>query len=98
MPTIQQLVKTSRKKRTVKSKSPALQYSLNRLNHNKKVAIPSPFKRGVCLKVTIMTPKKPNSAQRKVARVRMSNGSEARAYIGGEKHTLQEHSVVMIKG
>ena len=75
-----------------------MQFSLNRLNHNKKVEIPSPFKRGVCLKVTIMTPKKPNSAQRKVARVRMSNGSEARVYIGGEKHTLQEHSVVMVKG
>lgn len=98
MPTIQQLVKQPRKKKTYKSKAPAMQFSLNRLNHNKKVMIPSPFKRGVCLKVTIMTPKKPNSAQRKVARVRMSNGAEARVYIPGEKHTLQEHSVVMVKG
>lgn len=98
MPTIQQLVKQPRKKKTYKSKAPAMQFSLNRLNHNKKVMIPSPFKRGVCLKVTIMTPKKPNSAQRKVARVRMSNGAEAWVYIPGEKHTLQEHSVVMVKG
>ena len=75
-----------------------MQFSLNRLNHNKKVFNPSPFKRWVCLKVTIMTPKKPNSAQRKVARVRMSNGSEARVYIPWEKHTLQEHSVVLVKG
>ena len=98
MPTIQQLVKKPRTKRIYKSKAPAMQFSLNRLNHNKKVQIPSPFKRGVCLKVTIMTPKKPNSAQRKVARVRMSNGAEARVYIPGEKHTLQEHSVVLVKG
>ena len=98
MPTIQQLVKKPRTKRIYKSKAPAMQFSLNRLNHNKKVQIASPFKRWVCLKVTIMTPKKPNSAQRKVARVRMSNGAEARVYIPGEKHTLQEHSVVLVKG
>ncbi len=98
MPTIQQLVKKPRTKRLYKSKAPAMQFSLNRLNHNKKVHISSPFKRWVCLKVTIMTPKKPNSAQRKVARVRMSNGAEARVYIPGEKHTLQEHSVVLVKG
>jgi small subunit ribosomal protein S12 len=98
MPTIQQLVKSPRVKRTYRSKAPAMQFSLNRLNHNKKVFNPSPFKRWVCLKVTIMTPKKPNSAQRKVARVRMSNGSEARVYIPWEKHTLQEHSVVLVKG
>lgn len=87
-----------RVKRVYRSKAPAMQFSLNRLNHNQKVFNPAPFKRGVCLKVTIMTPKKPNSAQRKVARVRMSNGQEAWAYIPGEKHTLQEHSVVLVKG
>jgi small subunit ribosomal protein S12 len=98
MPTIQQLVKQWRATKKFKSKAPAMQFSLNRLDHNKKVHISSPFKRWVCLKVTIMTPKKPNSAQRKVARVRMSNGAEARVYIPGEKHTLQEHSVVLVKG
>lgn len=98
MPTIQQLVKKPRVKRAYRSKAPAMQFSLNKLNHNKRVYNPAPFKRGVCLKVTIMTPKKPNSAQRKVARVRMSNGQEAWVYIPGEKHTLQEHSVVLVKG
>jgi len=98
MPTIRQLIKKGRKKKVKKSKAPSLQFSLNRLKHNKKVAIPSPFKRGVCLKVTIKTPKKPNSAQRKVARVRLSNGAEERAYIPGEKHTIQEHAVVLVKG
>ena len=98
MPTIQQLVKKSRVKRAYRSKAPAMQFSLNRLNHNKRVYNPAPFKRWVCLKVTIMTPKKPTSAQRKVARVRMANGQEAWVYIPGEKHTLQEHSVVLVKG
>jgi small subunit ribosomal protein S12 len=93
-----QLIKNGRKSKKKKSKSPALQFGINKLKHNEKVAIPAPFKRGVCLKVTVHTPKKPNSAQRKVARVRMSNGAEARAYIPGEKHKLQEHSVVLVKG
>lgn len=97
MPTIQQLIKKPRKTKRRVSKSPALQYSLNRLSHNKRVHNPSPFKRWVCLRVTIMTPKKPNSAQRKVARVRLSNGQEAWCYIPGEKHTIQEHSVVLVK-
>jgi small subunit ribosomal protein S12 len=97
MPTINQLIRQKRKNKRKKSKSPALQFGINKLKHNKKVAIPAPFKRGVCLKVTVHTPKKPNSAQRKVARVRLSNGMEVWAYIPGEKHTLQEHSVVLVK-
>ncbi|USN56849.1 MAG: 30S ribosomal protein S12 [Candidatus Peribacteria bacterium] len=98
MPTINQLVKKGRSSKTKKSKAPALQYQVNKLKHNKKVDLSAPFKRGVCLKVTVHTPKKPNSAQRKVARVRLSNGQEVWAYIPGEKHKLQEHSVVMIEG
>ena len=98
MPTINQLVKRGRSPKVKKSKSPALQFGVNRLKRNKKVEIPAPFKRGVCLKVTVHTPKKPNSAQRKVARVRFSNGFEAWAYIPGENHTLQEHSVVLVRG
>ncbi len=97
MPTTNQLVKHWRKKKVRKSKSPALQYSTNTLKNNKQVNIPSPFKRWVCLKVTVTTPKKPNSAQRKIAKVRLSNGKEVVAYIPGEKHSLQEHSVVMIR-
>ena len=98
MPTINQLVKKRRRPNTRKSKSPALQYITNTLRNNKQVKQASPFKRGVCLKVTVTTPKKPNSAQRKIAKVRLSNGTEVIAYIPGEKHTLQEHSVVMIRG
>lgn len=98
MPTINQLVKKGRSNKTKKSKSPALQYQINKLKHNAKVDMPAPYKRGVCLKVTVHTPKKPNSAQRKVARVRLSNSQEVWAYIPGEKHKLQEHSVVMIQG
>ena len=97
MPTIQQLIKKPRKQKNRRSDAPAMQFSINRLKHNKRIYKPSPFRRGVCLKVTIMTPKKPNSAQRKVARVRMSNGQEAWVYIPGEKHTVQEHSVVLVK-
>jgi len=97
MPTINQLIKYGRKRKTFKSKSPALQFGINRLNNNKKVAIPAPFKRWVCLKVSVMTPKKPNSAQRKFAKVRLSNGMEVLAYIPGESHTLQEHSVVLVR-
>lgn len=98
MPTINQLIKGGRKVKKYKSKAPALQFGVNKLYANKKVKIPAPFKRGVCLKVTVTKPKKPNSAQRKIAKVRLSNGVEVMAYIPGEKHTLQEHSVVMIRG
>jgi len=97
MPTINQLVRKSRHTAKVKSKSPALmrvQNNLKTRNYEK----PAPFKRGVCIKVTTKTPKKPNSALRKVARVRLTNGYEVWAYIGGEGHNLQEHAVVLIKG
>jgi len=97
MPTINQLVRKSRAKVTVKSKSPALQRITNSLkteNYEKA----SPLKRGVCIKVTTKTPKKPNSALRKVARVRLSNGQEVWAYIPGEGHNLQEHAVVLVRG
>ena len=81
----------------MKSKAPALLRGFNTLK-NRPAFYPSPFKRGVCTKVTTMTPKKPNSALRKVARVRLTNGMEVTAYIGGEGHTLQEHSVVLVRG
>ncbi len=99
MPTINQLIKKRRKTPAVKSKSPALQVMRNSL---RKTTVEldgwCPMKRGVCTKVTTMTPKKPNSALRKVARVRLTNGYEVNAYIGGEGHNLQEHSVVAIRG
>jgi len=97
MPTLHQLVKKGRKRLKVKSKSPALSYYFNSLT-NKPVDSPSPFKRGVCLKVFTTTPKKPNSALRKVARVRLTNGQETTAYIPGEGHNLQEHSIVLLRG
>lgn len=97
MPTIQQLVKNKRKTQKAKSKSPALSKTFNLLK-NKPSRSDSPFKRGVCTVVKTMTPKKPNSAMRKVARVRLTNGMEVTAYIPGEGHNLQEHSVVMIRG
>ena len=97
MPTINQLIRKGRKQKKWKSKAPALQYRINTLK-NKIVPEPAPFKRGVCLKVTVMSPKKPNSAQRKIAKVRLSNGHEVLAYIPGEKHNLQEHSVVLVRG
>lgn len=97
MPTIHQLVRKGRKKPKKKVKARALKYGFNNLK-NKKVEYPSPFKRGVCIKVFTMTPKKPHSALRKVARVRLSNGQEVTAYIPGEGHNLQEHSVVLVKG
>ncbi len=98
MPTINQLVKRSRKTPAKKSKSPALQVIKNSIRW-KFVEMPGgcPQKRGVCVKVTTMTPKKPNSALRKVARVRLTNWFEVNAYIGGEGHNLQEHSVVAIR-
>lgn len=99
MPTINQLIRGPRKATRVKSKSPALQYAMDTL-HRKRTELRrgAAFKRGVCVKVTTMTPKKPNSAIRKIARVRLSNGTEVTAYIPGEGHNLQEHSIVMIRG
>jgi len=97
MPTIQQLIRKGRRPLIKKSKAVALQRGFNLLQ-NRPVFYPSPFKRGVCLKVFTTTPKKPNSALRKVARVRLTNGMEVTAYIPGEGHTLQEHSVVIIRG
>ncbi len=99
MPTINQLVRKGRKIQTRKSKSPALQVRFNSLK-SKRIANRkgSPQKRGVCTQVKTVTPKKPNSALRKVARVRLTNGIEVTAYIGGVGHNLQEHSVVLIRG
>jgi len=97
MPTIRQLIKNSRKSLKNRSKSPALTFGFNVLKNRPK-DFSSPFKRGVCLKVFTTTPKKPNSALRKVARVRLTNGMEVTAYIPGEGHNLQEHSVVVIRG
>lgn len=97
MPTIHQLIRKPRKKVRAKSKTPALDYGFDLLK-NKPTAYPCPFKRGVCVKVGTMTPKKPNSAMRKFARVRLTNGMEVTAYIPGVGHTLQEHSVVIIRG
>ncbi|MBX4200395.1 30S ribosomal protein S12 [Candidatus Parcubacteria bacterium] len=97
MSTINQLVKKNRKKFHRKSKSVALTRGFNVLK-NRPVFYNSPFKRGVCIKVTTKTPKKPNSAIRKIARVRLTNGQEVTAYIPGEGHNLQEHSVVVLRG
>jgi len=97
MPTINQIIRKGRKSKSRKSKSPAMQTILNTLK-NKQVKLSCPQKRGVCVKVTTKTPKKPNSALRKVARVRLTNGMEVTAYIPGEGHNLQEHSVVIIRG
>lgn len=97
MPTIRQLIKKGRSPKVTKNKTPALQRYFNYIL-NKPIQTPSPFKRGVCLKVFTTTPKKPNSALRKVARVRLTNGMEVTAYIPGEGHNLQEHSVVVIRG
>ena len=97
MPTINQLVRKNRKSSIAKSKSPALHKVTNSLK-TKSYEKPAPFKRGVCVKVTTKTPKKPNSALRKVARVRLNNGYEVWAYICGEGHNLQEHAVVLIRG
>ncbi len=97
MPTIHQLVKKGRKKPKKRPKSSFFKFGFNTLK-NRKIRYPAPFKRGVCIKVFTMTPKKPHSALRKVARVRLSNKQEVTAYIPGEGHNLQEHSVVLIKG
>jgi len=97
MPTINQLVKNKRKKIKKKTKMMALTFGFNVLKNRPK-KYPSPFKRGICTKVFTATPKKPNSALRKVARVKLSNGKEVTAYIPGESHTLQEHSMVLLRG
>ena len=97
MPTINQLVRNNRKSKTKKSKSPVLNVRLNSLT-KKTRELPSPQKRGVCTRVGVTTPKKPNSALRKYARVRLSNGMEVTCYIPGIGHNLQEHSVVLIRG
>ena len=97
MPTFNQLVRKGREKVTYKSTSPAMQKGLNTLK-NKETDLSAPQKRGVCTAVRTSTPKKPNSALRKIARVRLTNGYEVTAYIPGIGHNLQEHSVVMIRG
>ncbi len=99
MPTMNQILRKGRQTKKRKSKSPALQFTYDSL-HRRKTFLRrgSPFKRGVCVKVYTATPKKPNSALRKVAKVRLSNGMEVIAYIPGEGHNLQEHSIVLIRG
>ncbi len=99
MPTINQLIRKGRKRKRKRSKSPALQYTFNSYQQ-RRVQQPkgAPQKRGVCTQVRTMTPKKPNSALRKIARVRLTNGIEVTAYIPGEGHNLQEHSVVLVRG
>ncbi|MCJ7693900.1 MAG: 30S ribosomal protein S12 [Anaerolineaceae bacterium] len=99
MPTINQLIRKGRQTKNTKSKSPALLYTLN-TNKQRRKRQPkgAPQKRGVCTIVRTMTPKKPNSALRKIARVRLTNGMEVTAYIPGEGHQLQEHSVVLVRG
>jgi small subunit ribosomal protein S12 len=97
MPTVNQLLKSPRKTARRKSRSVAMGKGMNNIQ-NKPIYYAAPFKRGVCTKVTTTTPKKPNSAVRKIARVRLTNGMEVTAYIPGMGHKLQEHSVVMIRG
>ena len=99
LPTINQLVRKGRKVKKSKTKAPALQYTFNSMKQ-RRVAQPkgAPQKRGVCTQVKTQTPKKPNSGLRKVARVRLTNGLEVTAYIPGEGHSLQEHSVVLVRG
>jgi small subunit ribosomal protein S12 len=99
VPTINQLVRKGRKEKRAKSKSPALQYIFNSMKQRRiQQAKGAPQKRGVCTQVRTQTPKKPNSALRKVARVRLTNNIEVTAYIPGEGHSLQEHSVVLVRG
>ena len=99
MPTINQLVRKGRKPKKKKNKAPALQWTFNSFKQRRsKQSKGAPQKRGVCTRVATATPKKPNSALRKVARVRLSNGIEVTAYIPGEGHTLQDHSVVLVRG
>lgn len=99
MPTINQLIRSGRTKRSQKSKAPALHRGFNFIKNKPVSSVKgAPFKRGVCTQVKTMTPKKPNSALRKIARVRLTSGAEVTAYIPGENHNLQEHSVVLIRG
>jgi small subunit ribosomal protein S12 len=98
LPTINQLVRKGRKKLVRKTKAPALRFLYNALRNRLTRGEGAPQKRGVCVQVRTVTPKKPNSALRKVARVRLTNGMEVTAYIPGEGHTLQEHSAVLIRG
>ena len=99
MPTINQLIRKGRQPKKGKSKSPALQYTLNAYTQTRsRQTNGAPQKRGVCTQVRTTTPKKPNSALRKIARVRLTNGLEVTAYIPGEGHGLQEHSVVLVRG
>lgn len=98
MPTINQLVRKGRRKVTKRTKAPALNIAYNALKNKVVQGVGSPQKRGVCVQVKTMTPKKPNSALRKIARVRLTNGVEVTAYIPGEGHNLQEHSVVLVRG
>jgi len=98
MPTVNQLVRKGRKTRRRKDTAPALRYRFNSLKNRGQRDSGSPQKRGVCIQVRTMTPKKPNSALRKVAKVRLTNGYEVVSYIPGEGHNLQEHSVVLIRG
>jgi len=98
MPTINQLIRKGRKTRRRKDKSPALRFTFNTIKNRGSRDSGSPQKRGVCIQVRTQTPRKPNSALRKVARVRLTNGMEVSAYIPGEGHNLQEHSVVLIRG
>ena len=99
MPTVNQMVRKGRKNNKTKSKAPALQFTLNSFKQRRvRQDKGAPQKRGVCTVVRTMTPKKPNSALRKIARVRLTNGIEVTAYIPGEGHQLQEHSVVLVRG
>jgi small subunit ribosomal protein S12 len=98
LPTISQLIRKGRKKLTRKTKSPALRVVYNALKNKSEQGKGSPQKRGVCIQVRTMTPKKPNSGLRKIARVRLTNHMEVTAFIPGEGHELQEHSVVLIRG
>jgi small subunit ribosomal protein S12 len=98
VPTINQLIRKGRRSKKVKSKAPALLYTFNSMKQRRIRQGGAPQKRGVCTVVRTMTPKKPNSALRKIARVRLTNGIEVTAYIPGEGHQLQEHSVVLVRG
>lgn len=98
LPTINQLVRKGRQKVGTKTKAPALRFTFNALNNKLEKGKGAPQKRGVCTQVRTVTPKKPNSALRKIARVRLTNGMEVTAYIPGEGHELQEHSVVLVRG
>ena len=98
MPTVNQLIRKPRKLKQKKEKAPALRFSFNSLKNRTNKLSGAPQKRGVCVQVRTQTPKKPNSALRKVARVRLTNGMEVTAYIPGEGHNLQEHSIVLVRG